>query len=278
LELWRRVEEALWSRRWLWLAGSWVSAVAAAGLLSGLGFAVAGAKAPTPPAYLAVTSVDTIVRPGASPPALQTSAAADVSPTPAATTAAVADDSSTAALSSATHTTPAAEAVAPVPDPPSAPVSAGRVIALGDSVMLGAVPQLIQDISGVEVNAAVSRQPVTGIQLLQQLREDGALGQVVVVDLGSNGTFTSSEFDQTMSALADVPRVVFVNVKVPRSWEGPNNTVLTQGVRRYQNTRLVDWHAASGGHPEYFQVDEYHLRADGAAAYAALIAAAVAGP
>jgi peptidoglycan/LPS O-acetylase OafA/YrhL len=278
VELWRRVEEALWSRRWLWLAGAWISAVAATALVSGIGFAVAGAKAPTPPAYLAVGSVDTITRPGTSTAVPLTATAGNLSSTPASTRVAAADDSATTVLSSATDATPAADAVAPVPDPPSAPVSAGRVIALGDSVMLGAVPQLVQDIAGVEVNAAVSRQPVTGIQLLQQLREQGALGQVVVVDLGSNGTFTSAEFDQAMSVLVDVPRVVFVNVKVPRSWQDPNNVVLTQGVRRYQNTRLVDWHAASGGHPEYFQVDEYHLRAEGAAAYAALIAAAVAGP
>jgi len=98
------------------------------------------------------------------------------------------------------------------------------------------------------------------------------------VDLGSNGTFTSGEFDQIMSVLSDVPRVVFVNVKVPRSWEAGNNEVIAEGVRRYQSSRLVDWYDASVSHPEYFQVDEYHLQADGAAAFAALIAAGVAGP
>jgi hypothetical protein len=104
------------------------------------------------------------------------------------------------------------------------------------------------------------------------------LGDVVVVDLGSNGTFTSDQFDQIMSVLSGVPRVVFVNVKVPRSWEESNNAVIAGGVQRYQNTRLVDWYDASVNHPEWFQADEYHLQADGASAYAGLIAAGIAGP
>ena len=117
-----------------------------------------------------------------------------------------------------------------------------------------------------------------GIQLMAQLRDQGELGDVVIVALGSNGTFTSGEFDQIMSVLGDVPRVVFVNDKVPRSWEGSNNAVIVGGVQRYEKSRLVDWYDASAGHPEYFQVDQYHLQAGGAVAFAALITAGVVGP
>jgi len=282
---WRRIEEAFLSRQWRWLAASWIAAAAAAGVVSGLAFAVASAKDPAPPSYLAVTSVDTIRRPslrsavdgapGGDPasgtPAAQAVDAAGATPSPDAAQTPVVDSSA------GPDQQPAAEAAA-APAAPATPVSAGRVIAIGDSVMLGAVPQLTQDIDGIQVNAAVSRQVAAGIQLMSELRDQGELGDVVIVDLGSNGTFTSGEFDQIMSVLSDVPRVVFVNVKVPRSWEAGNNEVIAEGVRRYQSSRLVDWYDASVSHPEYFQVDEYHLQADGAAAFAALIAAGVAGP
>jgi len=280
----RRIEEAVWSRQWRWLAASWIVAAAAAGLVSGLAFAVASAKDPAPPSYLAVTSVDTIRRPspqltsagtpGGDPASgTETAQALDPAGAPPGPDAA---QTPAADSSDAPDQPPAADAAAPAP--PATPVSAGRVIAIGDSVMLGAVPQLTQDIDGIEVNAAVSRQVAAEIQLMSQLRDQSELGDVVIVDLGSNGTFTSGEFDQIMSVLSEVPRVVFVNVKVPRSWEPGNNEVIADGVRRYLSSRLVDWYDASVSHPEYFQVDEYHLQPDGAAAFAALITAGVTGP
>ena len=58
-----------------------------------------------------------------------------------------------------------------------------------------------------------------------------------------------------------------------KSWV-PNNEVLADGARRYPDRAvLVDWYAASAGHPEYFW-DGIHLTPRGARAYADLIAAA----
>jgi hypothetical protein len=75
-----------------------------------------------------------------------------------------------------------------------------------------------------------------------------------------------------MQVIADVPRVMFVNVKVPRAWEVPNDAVIADGVQRYPNAVLVDWRGASVGRPDFFWDDGIHLRPEGAAAYAALIA------
>jgi lysophospholipase L1-like esterase len=74
-----------------------------------------------------------------------------------------------------------------------------------------------------------------------------------------------------MSVLADRRWVVFVNVSVPRQWEGPNNTVLAEGVARYPHAALVDWHAASAGQREYFAKDGYHLQPVGQRVFTAAI-------
>ena len=78
-----------------------------------------------------------------------------------------------------------------------------------------------------------------------------------------------------MQLLADVQQVIFVNVKVPRRWETPNNTVIADGVQRYPNTLLVDWHSATINHPELFWRDGIHLRPKGAQLYADLIVASL---
>jgi peptidoglycan/LPS O-acetylase OafA/YrhL len=148
----------------------------------------------------------------------------------------------------------------------------GSVSAIGDSVMLGAVPSLQKDLKGLTVvDAEVGLQVYTAIDILRSRRASGQLGNVVIVHLGNNGTFTKQEFDQIMRILSGVDKVVFVNLKVPRSWEEPNNEVIAEGVNRYPNAVLVDWHSASVNHPEYFYSDGYHLRPEAQKVYADLV-------
>jgi peptidoglycan/LPS O-acetylase OafA/YrhL len=148
----------------------------------------------------------------------------------------------------------------------------GSVSAIGDSVMLGAVGGLQKDIKGLTVvDAEVGLQVFDAINILKSRRATGQLGSVVVVHLGNNGTFTKQEFEQIMRILSGVDKVVFVNVKVPRSWEEPNNEVISEGVDRHPNAVLVDWYSASVNHPEYFYGDGYHLRPEAQKIYADLV-------
>jgi peptidoglycan/LPS O-acetylase OafA/YrhL len=150
----------------------------------------------------------------------------------------------------------------------------GSVSAIGDSVMLGAVGRLQKDIYGLTViDAEVGLQIYAATDTLRYRRAAGQLGDVVVVHLGNNGTFTKGQFDRIMRTLSGVDRVVFVNVSVPRTWEDPNNRVIAEGVQRYPNAVLVDWHSASADRPELFYKDGYHLRPAGQRIYAGLISA-----
>jgi hypothetical protein len=165
--------------------------------------------------------------------------------------------------------------VPPAPAPASARQTSRRVTAIGDSIMLGAAATLQDTIGGIEIDAAVSRQAQAGIARLQTRAAGGSLGDVVVVHLGNNGTFTERQFESLMDILADVPRVVIVNLAVPRAWESPNNNVLASGVRRHPNAVLVDWHSASAGRSDLFWGDGMHLRPTGATIYATLLATAI---
>jgi peptidoglycan/LPS O-acetylase OafA/YrhL len=148
----------------------------------------------------------------------------------------------------------------------------GSVSAIGDSVMLGAVEGLQKDIRGLTVvDAEVGLQIYAATDTLRYRRSLGQLGDAVIVHLGNNGSFTKGQFDEIMRILSGVDRVVFVNVAVPRAWEDPNNEVIAEGVDRYPNAVLVDWHSASGARPEIFYKDGYHLRPGGQRLYADLI-------
>ena len=81
-----------------------------------------------------------------------------------------------------------------------------KLVALGDSVMLGAAEEL--GAYGFLVDAVVSRQMKNYLPDMQSIRDMGIFGSAVVVHLGTNGPFSQETLDQTMAVLADVPVVL----------------------------------------------------------------------
>jgi peptidoglycan/LPS O-acetylase OafA/YrhL len=235
-----------------WQRAGWAGAVGT-GVVSSvmLGVALATAQPPAPPSYLSVESVHTEApetgtpKTGTTPPATFDTANSDVTP----------------------------EAAAKAGETSSNPLVAGRVTAIGDSVMIGAYGELDRAIDDFAMRADVGMQAAGVIEIAQKRRAADDLGEDVVIHIGSNGPLGADQFDEMMRHLTDVRRVVFVNLKVPRHWEQRNNDMLAEGVQRYPNAVLVDWHAASAGRPEFFVEDGHHLQIEGQRVYADLIAA-----
>ena len=194
-------------------------------------------------------------------------------PGPSSTAAPAAVQPVAGPASTPTTSTPTTTASTPTSPTTTVPPVAGPVSAVGDSIMIDIQPYLETDIPGVTVDGVVSRQFETGIGVVQAERAAGTLGSVLVVELGTNGSVTPSDFDAMMQAAAGVQRVVFVNINVPRPWEAPDNAVLAAGVARYPGVAvLADWNALSTPHPEWFTPDQVHLQPTGAQALAALVA------
>ena len=162
----------------------------------------------------------------------------------------------------------------PAPTTTTAPLPlAGPVTAVGDSILIDVQPALTAAVPGIVVDGQVSRQFEAGIAVVQADRAAGTLGKVLVVELGTNGSVTPADVDAMLQAAAGVARVVFVNVCVPRSWAGPDNAVLADGVARHPGVAvLADWNALATPHPEWFTADQVHLNPAGVTALTGLIA------
>jgi peptidoglycan/LPS O-acetylase OafA/YrhL/lysophospholipase L1-like esterase len=189
-----------------------------------------------------------------------------------ATSVAVKPGESTSATTTTVVGQPAPSTTAPAPLPVT------TVTAIGDSVMLGAYVPLKTTIDGLfgadvtGVDAAESRQFSAGVDQIANLKNQGVLGQDVIVQLGTNGTVDPGDFDRMMGILSDRKKVVIINAHVDRPWEQQVNDTLAAGVKRYRNAVLLDWHGFAAQHPEFFYDDGIHLRPDGAAAYAQYVA------
>jgi len=187
-------------------------------------------------------------------------------------TQAAAAAQSTVTTLPATTTTTGAPGAAPPPATVAAAPGVPRITLIGDSVMVGAATALTQRLGPVRVDAAVNRQFGHAIDIVRAIKDSGQLSDTVVVHMGTNGVITQGHMDAMMELLKDRKRVVFVNLKVPRRWEQIDNDVIAANIPKYPNAVLIDWHAVGAAHPEYFYEDGFHLRPDGARAYAELIA------
>lgn len=166
----------------------------------------------------------------------------------------------------------------PVAAPPAPPgicppaIRTPLITAVGDSVLVAGAENLEQQIGdNIYISATVGRQAVQVPAILKERHEAGALGSIVLIDIGSNGYVTTADFNAIMAETNGAWAVLFINVRVPREWEKANNTVLAQGVTRYPNVALIDWYTVSDGHPEYLKDDGIHPYQGGRDVYASLV-------
>jgi peptidoglycan/LPS O-acetylase OafA/YrhL len=177
----------------------------------------------------------------------------------------------TAAPASAAPTTAAPTTVPPTTLPPTttAPPAPIQTLAIGDSVMLGAAPAMRD--AGVEVvDAAVSRQMVDMVPVVQALRDQQRLGDAVIVHLGTNGPIGDDTLTAFFDALKKVRRVLVLQVAAPgKSWIGPNNQKLAALPDRFPNVRVINWPELSTRCvDDCFYADGIHLKSAGQRYYA----------
>jgi hypothetical protein len=168
---------------------------------------------------------------------------------------------------------------------PAAPSSASQhaprvpaTYALGDSVLIDAQGVLVHLVPKLRVDAEISRQFSSGLQIVQRLRATHRLTTRFVVFLGTNGPIEPAQFSQMLRLLDICKRIVLVTLWVPtRGWMRSNNDLIRSGPRRSRHCVIADWTALARDHPQWFYADQVHLPIDGpgATALARLIARAL---
>jgi lysophospholipase L1-like esterase len=182
-------------------------------------------------------------------------------------------DENEEAVTRITTTIPNSQSTIPgVTTTTTAPVPKGKidVLAVGDSVMLGAAKKLSS--YGLTVDAEKNRQVLYAKQIFRYYLSKDELGDNVVIHLGTNGTTKASTFDAILGPLKDVKRVLVLNIHVPsREYQKINNKIINALPERWSNVTVLDWYGFSNPHPEWFAKDKVHLNAVGQDNYVAFI-------
>ena len=142
--------------------------------------------------------------------------------------------------------------------------------AIGDSLLLSAAPEVKEIFPKSTIDAEVGRQLMDSEPIFKKASDDKKLGDVVLVVLGTNGSFTTKEMEDILAYMPD-KEIFFVNTMVQRPWQKAVNDELVKTEKNHKNTHVIDWKTHSDGHRDWFDVDDVHLTPDGAQQFSAYI-------
>jgi peptidoglycan/LPS O-acetylase OafA/YrhL len=161
--------------------------------------------------------------------------------------------------------------------PTTVPAERIDILAIGDSVMLGAAPEMTK--YGVTVDAQKSRPFKAALPIVNYVKSINALGSAVVIHLGTNSGTSQETIDSIVSVLADVPLVLVLTNSVPgKNWEESNNRLIRALPERFPNVQIIDWKKYATEHPKWLYDDLTHLRPLGQRKYTALVMEALGRP
>lgn len=134
---------------------------------------------------------------------------------------------------------------------------------IGDSIMVNVGEELENRIPNALIDGEVGRQVRDTLELVQNnYSEYDKPDDIIVLQLGTNGTFTEDDLNALIDTFGDA-EIYFVNTRVPRSWETSVNESLEEAGNNHDNVTIIDWYSHSEDKTEYFSTDGVHLLPEG---------------
>lgn len=155
----------------------------------------------------------------------------------------------------------------------------GDVTAVGDSIMVDGMPNLRGLLPGIAIDAVAGRQVAAGLAVLGDLARHGGLRTSLVVELGTNGTFSAAQLDRILSLAGGRHLVLLTNHCPYCAWVPSNNELIATTCTPARDCTVADWETLADAHPEWFARDGVHMPIGGVGgqAFAELISSALGG-
>ena len=145
-------------------------------------------------------------------------------------------------------------------------------VGIGDSVFLDTISDLKGYFNNGYYDAKISRPLVTGVDILNKLKNQGKLADTIILGLANNGFFSENTSKKLMDVVEN-RTVYWINTVGP---DDPDfNVKFSEFAKNYPNIHIIDWVETSKGHNEYFYPDGTHIKGPGVKAYAKMIYDAV---
>ena len=132
------------------------------------------------------------------------------------------------------------------------------VLIIGDSITEGASAAIKKVLPQAVVDGAVSRQIQSGPEILANYHNQGIHPRVLVYALGTNAALRGDLLAQNLIDSAEGEPMYLVTIRNPYPLQDMNNEVFSRLAKDNPNVGIIDWWAATEGHPEYLVDDGTH--------------------
>ena len=147
-----------------------------------------------------------------------------------------------------------------------------KVTAVGDSVLADGSSNLQEIIPNIYISAKVGRQAYQAPAIVSSLKAEGHLQDIVVLNLGSNGTISDDDANKMLKTIGTKRQVYWITTHVPsKPWQKPVNDKINKLSKTHSNVHVIDWYSASIAHRDWFYDDNVHPNVDGNTQFAKLI-------
>ena len=140
------------------------------------------------------------------------------------------------------------------------------IVGIGDSVLLGAVPNLYSTFPNGYFDGKVSRTAWDVNDILIELKNNDMLGNPIIFNLGTNGDCSYQCKVNILNTCGDRD-IFWINTV---NYTDVNERLVNLS-KEYSNLHVIDWYSISKGHSEYFAYDGIHLTSIGRKIYTKFI-------
>lgn len=136
--------------------------------------------------------------------------------------------------------------------------------------MLCAQEDIKNKFKNSNIDAKVSRQYWDLPKVLENLKKNNNIKDIVVIHLGTNYSINKKEFTESLKSIGN-KKIFLINCIVTNSWEGQVNKTLKEISDEMDNVNLIDWYGFAKGKKELFYQDATHPNVEGAKEYTNLL-------
>ena len=135
-----------------------------------------------------------------------------------------------------------------------------KLVGVGDSVMLNAIPGLYEVFPNGYFDAAENRTTYGSYEILEGIRNQGIEWDAVIFNIGTNGETYSSYKDSLLELIGD--HDIFWLTATEPDYPDSNEKLL-QYASEHPNVHILDWSAVANGNNEWLYSDNTHLKPEG---------------
>jgi len=143
-----------------------------------------------------------------------------------------------------------------------------KIVGVGDSIMELTVNDLYKEFPNGYFDAKTNRTEKQAIEVISDLKKKGILGDVVLLNIGTNGNCPLNCKEQLMEEIGD-RKVFWVNATNPDY--DTFNASLKEIAGKHDNIHIIDWISVANAHPEYLIKDKVHPSVRGCKVFAETI-------